>query len=90
MVLTHPCPLVVRTSLTQGRSPGGDCGFADEMRRAWAAGRTLQLFTDEVRNPLPVEVTARAVWELVRLGQAGALSPWPVGEPGFRAGVPLA
>lgn len=88
LVLAHPHALVLRTSLTYGRSPTGDRGFADDMRRAWAAGRTWKLFTDEYRNPMPVEVTAQAVWELVRSGQTGLfhlagaekLSRWQIGH----------
>lgn len=70
-VLQFPGHLVVRTSLNGGRSPTGDRGFNERLRQAWRAGRVLDLFTDEFRCPLPAEVTARAVWELVLQGAAG-------------------
>jgi dTDP-4-dehydrorhamnose reductase len=63
IVLVNPKHSVVRTSLNGGISPTGDRGFNEELRRAWAAGREVRLFTDEFRNPLPALVTARAVWE---------------------------
>lgn len=61
--------LVVRTSLNAGHSPTGDRAFNEEMRKAFAAGKTLNLFEDEFRCPIPAEVTARAIWEIV--GESG-------------------
>ena len=51
-------------------------------------GRTLKLFVDEFRSPIPAAVTARAVWELVACNQPGLyhvaggerLSRWQMGE----------
>ena len=87
-VLANPRHTVVRISLNGGTSPSGDRAFNEEMRRAWQAGRTLKLFTDEFRGPLPAVVTARAVWELVarnepglfHLGGSERLSRWQIGE----------
>jgi dTDP-4-dehydrorhamnose reductase len=87
-VLLNPRHTVVRTSLTGGRSPTGDRAFNEEMRRAWAAGRRLRLFADEYRNPLPAQVTARAVWALAEQRAAGLfhlagaekLSRWEIGQ----------
>jgi dTDP-4-dehydrorhamnose reductase len=50
--------------LNAGISPTRDRGFNEEMRAAWESGRTLNLFVDEFRCPIPALVTARAVWEL--------------------------
>ena len=88
VVLTNPRHTVIRTSLNGGASPTGDRGFNEEMRRAWQGGRTLTLFTDEFRCPLPAAVTARAVWELVAANQPGLyhlagaarLSRWEIGK----------
>ncbi len=88
VVLANPKHTVIRTSLTAGRSPTGDRSFVEETRQAWEAGRTLTLFTDEVRCPIPVSATTRALWELVQKGQAGlyhlggaeALSRWEIGQ----------
>ena len=60
---------IVRTSLNAGHSPTGDRAFNEEMRKAFEAGKTLNLFEDEFRCPIPAEVTARAIWEIV--GQPG-------------------
>lgn len=79
---------VVRTSLNCGNSPSGDRGFDEQLIRAWKAGHTLRLFTDEFRCPIPAEWTARAVWELLARKQTGIfhvagaerLSRWQIGE----------
>jgi dTDP-4-dehydrorhamnose reductase len=88
IVLANPLHTVIRTSLNAGVSPTGDRAFNEEMRRAWQAGQTLRLFTDEFRTPTPAEVTARAVWELVAQNQPGLyhlagserLSRWQIGQ----------
>ncbi len=87
-VRRDPRHLVVRTSLNHGRSATGDRGFNEEMVKAWRAGRTLKLFRDEYRSPIPAEHTARALWELVGkecggiLHVAGSqrLSRWEIGS----------
>ena len=88
IVLANPGHTVIRTSLNGGRSPTGDRGFNEDMRLAWQAGRTLDLFVDEFRCPIAAEVTARALWELA-LGQTAGLfhlagserlSRWELGE----------
>ena len=63
VVLANPRHTVIRTSLNGGTSPTGDRGFNEQMRRAWLAGQTLNLFNDEYRSPTPAEATARATWE---------------------------
>ncbi len=65
VVLTNPLHIVIRTSLNSGRSPTGDRALDEQIRNSWKAGETLRLFTDEYRSPIPAEVTARAVWELL-------------------------
>ncbi len=87
-ILANPKHTVVRTSLNFGTSPTGDRGFNEEMRQAWKAGKTLRLFTDEFRCPIPAVVTARAVWELAlqdkpglyHLAGAERLSRWQIGQ----------
>jgi dTDP-4-dehydrorhamnose reductase len=88
IVLRNPLHTVIRTSLNGGTSPTGDRAFNEEMRRAWQAGRTLRLFTDEFRNPIPAVVTARAIWELIARPSPGLyhvagsqrLSRWDIGR----------
>lgn len=88
VVLANPKHTVVRISLNGGTSPTGDRGFNEEMRRAWKEGRSLKLFVDEFRCPMPAAVTARAIWDLVlqnrpglyHLGGSERLSRWEIGR----------
>jgi dTDP-4-dehydrorhamnose reductase len=88
-IVEKECPregTIIRTSLNAGHSPTGDRAFNEEMRKAFAEGKTLNLFEDEFRCPIPAEVTARAIWEIV--GQPGIfhlcgterLSRYQIGE----------
>jgi dTDP-4-dehydrorhamnose reductase len=65
IVLANPKHTVIRVGLNAGVSPTGDRAFNEQMRIAWQNGKTLDLFTDEFRCPIPTPVTARAIWELV-------------------------
>lgn len=88
VVLANPKHTVVRTSLNFGTSPTGDRAFNEEMRRAWQAGQTLRLFTDEFRCPIAAEATAAALWDLAGKNQPGLyhlagverLSRWEIGQ----------
>ena len=88
IVLANPRHTVVRISLNGGTSLTGDRGFNEEMRRAWHAGRMLNLFTDEYRCPMAAVVTARAIWELAARNKPGLyhlagserLSRWEIGQ----------
>ena len=88
VVLTNPRHTIIRTSLNGGRSPSGDRGFNEETRLAWKAGKTLTLFTDEFRCPIPAIVTAQVVWTLFRHDVTGVfhvaggtrLSRWEIGQ----------
>jgi dTDP-4-dehydrorhamnose reductase len=71
VVRTHPQHAIVRISITGGHSPRGNRGFNEEMKNAWRAGKTLNLFTDEFRCPSTADVIARAVWELVNRNAFG-------------------
>lgn len=86
VVLSNKNQAVVRTSLNAGRSPAGDRSFNEEIRAAFKAGRALNLFEDEFRCPIPAEITARAIWEIVgesgifHLCGAERLSRYEIGE----------
>lgn len=88
IVLSNPRHTVIRLSLNAGVSPTRDRAFNEEIHNAWRRGETLNLFTDEFRNPIPAVVTARAVWELAQraasgvfhLGGAEKLSRWEIGQ----------
>ena len=71
LVRNHPAHTIVRISLTGGHSPRGNRGFNEEMKNAWRAGKTLNLFTDEFRCPASADVIARATWELVNNNARG-------------------
>jgi dTDP-4-dehydrorhamnose reductase len=88
ILLANPNHTIIRTSLNGGTSPTGNRGFNEQMRRAWQAGQTLKLFTDEFRSPVSAAVTARAIWELAALNKPGLyhvagserLSRWQIGQ----------
>jgi dTDP-4-dehydrorhamnose reductase len=71
IVLRNPRHTVVRTSLNAGVSLARDRSFTEEIRLTWAVGKTLNLFVDEFRSPIPAIVTARAVWALASTNASG-------------------
>ena len=88
IVLKNPRHLVVRTSINGGISRAGNRGFNEQLRLSLRAGKTVTLFTDEFRSPIPAIETARAVWELAAKSCAGTyhvagaerLSRWQMGQ----------
>ncbi len=88
IVLRNPKHTVVRTSLNFGHSPTGDRSFNEELRLVWQAGKTLRLFTDEFRCPIPAVVTAQTIWTLSQQNLSGLyhlvgserLSRWQIGQ----------
>ena len=71
IVMANPQHTIIRTSINGGTSRGGNRGFNEQLRWAWQEGKSLRLFTDEFRSPIPAAVTARAVWELVAAKATG-------------------
>lgn len=65
IVLKHPKSCIIRTSLNGGTSATGDRGFNEKMRVGWAAGHSIKLFVDEYRNPIPAEITSKAVLDMM-------------------------
>jgi dTDP-4-dehydrorhamnose reductase len=88
IVLRNPGHTIIRTSLNGGVTAAGNHAFNEQLRRASESGRTLELFTDEFRCPIPAVVTARAVWELALAAEPGLyhvagsqrMSRWEIGE----------
>lgn len=88
LVLQNPRHSVIRVGLNAGISPTGDRSFVEDMRNSVKGGKSLTLFTDEFRCPLPAGMTARAIWELIdqnrpglyHLGGAERLSRWEIGQ----------
>jgi dTDP-4-dehydrorhamnose reductase len=87
-VLRNPRHTVVRTSLNSGSTPTGSTAYNEQMLENWREGKTLKLFVDEFRCPIPAAVTARAVWELAagrrpglyHLAGAERLSRFQIGQ----------
>jgi len=71
IVLRNPRHTVVRTSLNSGATPKGNSAYNEQMRQSWRKGKTVKLFLDEFRCPIPAAVTARAVWELAARRRPG-------------------
>lgn len=71
IVRRHARHIILRTSLNFGSTLSGAGAFNEEMRAAWKAGRTLDLFVDEYRSPIAAVETARLVWELLLGGHRG-------------------
>ncbi len=71
IVLKNPRHIVVRTSLNSGSSPKGSTAYNEQLRDGWRRGKTVQLFFDEFRCPIPAAATARATWELAALDAGG-------------------
>ena len=88
IVLSNPRHTVIRTSLNGGKSPTGDRGFNEQLRKVWEAGKTMTLFTDEFRSPIAAALTARIVWRLVQADSPGLyhlaggerMSRWEIGQ----------
>jgi dTDP-4-dehydrorhamnose reductase len=88
LVLQNPRHTVVRIVLTAGTSQNGDRSFVEDMCRAAKGGKSVTLYADEYRCPLPAGAIARAIWELVgkdesglfHLGGRERLSRWEIGQ----------
>jgi len=88
LVLENPRHTVLRIVLTAGASLHGDRSFVEDMCRMAQSGKSMTLYADEFRCPLPAGVIARAVWEvagqavsgLYHLGGQERLSRWDIGQ----------
>jgi dTDP-4-dehydrorhamnose reductase len=88
IVLKNPLHTVLRIVLTAGTTETGDRSFVEDMCRAAKAGKSVTLYADEFRCPLPAGAIARAIWELLgreapglyHLGGSERLSRWEIGE----------
>jgi dTDP-4-dehydrorhamnose reductase len=88
LVLQNPHQTVVRIVLTAGTSQNGDRSFVEDMCRAAKSGKSMTLYADEYRCPLPAGAIARAIWELssknlpglYHLGGRERLSRWEIGQ----------
>ncbi|HWF60900.1 MAG TPA: NAD(P)-dependent oxidoreductase [Nitrospira sp.] len=88
LVLQNPRHTVVRIVLTAGTSQNSDRSFVEDMCRTAKSGKSVTLYADEYRCPLPAGAIARAIWELAgkdesgmfHLGGRERLSRWEIGQ----------
>ncbi len=88
LVLENPRHTVLRIVLTAGTSLHGDRSFVEDMCRTAKSGKSMTLYADEFRCPLPAGAIARAIWELCaktlpgfyHLGGRERLSRWEIGQ----------
>ncbi len=88
LVLQNPSHTVVRIVLTAGTSQNGDRSFVEDMCRMAKNGKSMTLYADEYRCPLPAGAIARAIWELAgqnvsglyHLGGGERLSRWEMSQ----------
>lgn len=88
LVLQNPGHTVVRIVLTAGTSQNGDRSFVEDMCRMAKSGKSMTLYADEYRCPLPAGAIARAIWELAgqnapglyHLGGGERLSRWEMSQ----------
>jgi dTDP-4-dehydrorhamnose reductase len=88
LVLENPRHTVLRIVLTAGTSLHGNRSFVEDMCGTAKSGKSMTLYGDEFRCPLPAGAIARAVWEvagqalpgLYHLGGRERLSRWDIGQ----------
>lgn len=93
LVQAHPAHLLLRTSLNYGTSTSGHRSFNEDIVDNWRAGKSRTFFNDEFRSPIPVVITARAIWELLQkqstglfhLGGAERMSRWEMAQLKLKA-----
>jgi len=71
IVLTNKLHTVVRTSLNYGFSLDGNRSFNEVMVNQWIEGKTLQLFKDEYRSPIPSSILAECIVKILEENLTG-------------------
>lgn len=72
--------LVLRIALVTGNSPGGRRSVHEKLFEAWAAGKTVKLFTDEIRQPVSADSVAELCAELFDRPNLSGLFHWAGAE----------
>lgn len=65
--------VIARVALVYGRPVTGGTSFSEKLLDAWQAGRTVSLYTDQVRTPIAVQNLAEALLELAESPYVGIL-----------------
>jgi dTDP-4-dehydrorhamnose reductase len=76
-----PAACVVRPPLLLGNSLGGRRSTHERMFEAWAAGRVVRLYTDEIRQVCLADHLAAALLELAQRPELRGLFHWAGAEP---------
>lgn len=72
---------IVRAPLLFGNSPGGRRSVHEKFLEAWAAGKTMRLFTDEIRAVCSAENLAEALLEVAARPELTGVLHWAGDEP---------
>lgn len=76
-----PGAALVRAPLMFGNSLGGRRSVHEKFLEAWAAGKTMSLFTDEIRAVCSAESTAEVLLELASRVDLAGVFHWSGAEP---------
>ncbi len=81
VLAADPRAAVVRVPLMFGNSLGGRRSVHEKFLEAWAAGRTMALFTDEIRAACSAESVADALLEIAARPDLAGVLHWTGAEP---------
>jgi len=81
VLAADPRAAVVRVPLMFGNSLGGRRSVHEKFLEAWAAGKTMALFTDEIRAACSAESVATALLELAQRPDLSGVLHWTGAEP---------
>jgi len=71
---------VIRTTLLNGNSPGGNRGLHERLFLDWKAGKHPTLFTDEIRQPVALSNLADVTIELCERSNLSGVYHWAGSE----------
>jgi len=81
VLAAEPAAAVVRAPLLFGNSLGGRRSVHEKLLESWAAGKTLRLFTDEIRAVCSADNLAEALLELAARPELHGVLHWAGAEP---------
>lgn len=81
VLAADPRAAVVRVPLMFGNSLGGRRSVHEKFLEAWAAGKTMALFTDEIRAVCSAENVATALLELAARPDLAGVLHWTGADP---------
>lgn len=81
VLAAEPGAAVVRAPLMSGNSLGGRRSLHEKFLEAWAAGKTMRLFTDEIRAVCSAENVAEMLLELAVRPDLDGVLHWSGADP---------